>query len=394
MAVNVRDYIAENYGLFINGEFVKGSSDETIEVTNPATGETLSHITRAKDKDVDHAVKVAQEAFESWSLTSKSERAQMLRDIGDKLMAQKDKIAMIETLNNGKPIRETTAIDIPFAARHFHYFASVIETEEGTVNDIDKDTMSIVRHEPIGVVGAVVAWNFPMLLAAWKIAPAIAAGNTIVIQPSSSTPLSLLEVAKIFQEVLPKGVVNILTGKGSESGNAIFNHDGVDKLSFTGSTDVGYQVAEAAAKESDAQILAGGHRLTENGLDKGFFFEPTLIAVPDNHHKLAQEEIFGPVLTVIKVKDDQEAIDIANDSEYGLAGGVFSQNITRALNIAKAVRTGRIWINTYNQVPEGAPFGGYKKSGIGRETYKGALSNYQQVKNIYIDTSNALKGLY
>lgn len=155
---------------------------------------------------------------------------------------------MIETLNNGKPIRETTAIDIPFAARHFHYFASVIETEEGTVNDIDKDTMSIVRHEPIGVVGAVVAWNFPMLLAAWKIAPAIAAGNTIVIQPSSSTPLSLLEVAKIFQEVLPKGVVNILTGKGSESGNAIFNHDGVDKLSFTGSTDVGYQVAEAAAK--------------------------------------------------------------------------------------------------------------------------------------------------
>ncbi|HDM1020335.1 TPA: aldehyde dehydrogenase family protein, partial [Staphylococcus aureus] len=355
--------------------------------------------------------------------------------------------------------------------------------------------MSIVRHEPIGVVGAVVAWNFPMLLAAWKIAPAIAAGNTIVIQPSSSTPLSLLEVAKIFQEVLPKGVVNILTGKGSESGNAIFNHDGVDKLSFTGSTDVGYQVAEAAAKhlvpatlelggksaniilddanldlavegiqlgilfnqgevcsagsrllvhekiydqlvprlqeafsnikvgdpqdeatqmgsqtgkdqldkiqsyidaakESDAQILAGGHRLTENGLDKGFFFEPTLIAVPDNHHKLAQEEIFGPVLTVIKVKDDQEAIDIANDSEYGLAGGVFSQNITRALNIAKAVRTGRIWINTYNQVPEGAPFGGYKKSGIGRETYKGALSNYQQVKNIYIDTSNALKGLY
>ncbi|CAC6793709.1 Aldehyde dehydrogenase B [Staphylococcus aureus] len=495
MAVNVRDYIAENYDLFINGEFVKGSSDETIEVTNPATGETLSHITRAKDKDVDHAVEVAQEAFESWSLTSKSERAQMLRDIGDKLMAQKDKIAMIETLNNGKPIRETTAIDIPFAARHFYYFASVIETEEGTVNDIDKDTMSIVRHEPIGVVGAVVAWNFPMLLAAWKIAPAIAAGNTIVIQPSSSTPLSLLEVAKIFQEVLPKGVVNILTGKGSESGNAIFNHDGVDKLSFTGSTDVGYQVAEAAAKhlvpatlelggksaniilddanldlavegiqlgilfnqgevcsagsrllvhekiydqllprlqeafsnikvgdpqdeatqmgsqtgkdqldkiqsyidaakESDAQILAGGHRLTENGLDKGFFFEPTLIAVPDNHHKLAQEEIFGPVLTVIKVKDDQEAIDIANDSEYGLAGGVFSQNITRALNIAKAVRTGRIWINTYNQVPEGAPFGGYKKSGIGRETYKGALSNYQQVKNIYIDTSNALKGLY
>lgn len=495
MTVNIQDYIAQDYGLFINGEFVKGSSNDTIAVKNPATGETLSHITKATNQDVDTAVKAAQDAFESWSLTSKTERAQLLRQIGDKLMAQKDHLAMVETLNNGKPIRETTSIDIPFAARHFHYFASVIETEEGTVNDIDKDTMSIVRHEPIGVVGAVVAWNFPMLLAAWKIAPAIAAGNTIVIQPSSSTPLSLLEAAKIFQEVLPKGVINILTGKGSQSGNAIFNHEGVDKLSFTGSTDVGYQVAEAAAKhlvpatlelggksaniilddanldlavegiqlgilfnqgevcsagsrllvhekiydqliprlqqafsnikvgdpldestqmgsqtgqdqlekiqsyvdyakESGADILSGGHRLTTNGLDKGYFFEPTLIAVDSNEHKLAQEEIFGPVLTVIKVTDDQQAIDIANDSEYGLAGGVFSQDITRALNIAKAVRTGRIWINTYNQVPEGAPFGGYKKSGIGRETYKAALSNYQQVKNIYIDTSNALKGLY
>ena len=300
-----------------------------------------------------------------------------------------------------------------------------------------------------------------MLLAAWKIAPAIAAGNTIVIQPSSSTPLSLLEAGKIFQEVLPQGVVNIVTGKGSESGNAIFNHEGVDKLSFTGSTDVGYQVADAGAKrivpatlelggksaniilddanldlavegiqlgilfnqgevcsagsrllvqegiydalisrlkeafsnikvgdpldahtqmgsqtsdeqmnkilsyidyaeQSNAEVLTGGKRIVENGLDKGYFIEPTLIAVSDNNNKLAQEEIFGPVLTVIKVKDDQEAIKIANDSDYGLAGGVFSQDITRALNIAKAVRTGRIWINTYNQVPEGAPFGGYK----------------------------------
>ena len=369
MAVNVRDYIAENYGLFINGEFVKGSSDETIEVTNPATGETLSHITRAKDKDVDHAVEVAQEAFESWSLTSKSERAQMLRDIGDKLMAQKDKIAMIETLNNGKPIRETTAIDIPFAARHFHYFASVIETEEGTVNDIDKDTMSIVRHEPIEGIQLGILFNQGEVCSA---------GSRLLVHE------------KIYDQLLPRlqeAFSNIKVGDPQDEATQMGSQTGKDQLDKI-------QSYIDAAKESDAQILAGGHRLTENGLDKGFFFEPTLIAVPDNHHKLAQEEIFGPVLTVIKVKDDQEAIDIANDSEYGLAGGVFSQNITRALNIAKAVRTGRIWINTYNQVPEGAPFGGYKKSGIGRETYKGALSNYQQVKNIYIDTSNALKGLY
>lgn len=495
MTVDIKNYLDESYGLFINGEFVKGHSDETLEVKNPATGETLSHITKANEKDVDTAVAAAQEAFESWSLTSKTERANLLRQISNKMMENKEKIATIETLNNGKPIRETSGIDIPYAARHFNYFASVIETHEGSVNDIDKDTMSIIRHEPIGVVGAVVAWNFPMLLASWKIAPAIAAGNTIVIQPSSSTPLSLLEVAKIFQEILPKGVVNVVTGKGSESGNAIFNHEGVNKLSFTGSTNVGYQVAEAGAKrivpatlelggksaniilddanldlaiegiqlgilfnqgevcsagsrllvqegiydklisrlkeafsnikigdpldektqmgsqtsqeqmekiqsyityaeQSNAEILTGGKRITNGGLDSGYFLEPTLIAVKDNADKLAQEEIFGPVLTIIKVKDDEEAIKIANDSEYGLAGGVFSQNITRALNIAKAVKTGRIWINTYNQVPEGAPFGGYKKSGIGRETYKEALSNYQQVKNIFIDTSNELKGLY
>ncbi|MGO1632907.1 MAG: aldehyde dehydrogenase family protein, partial [Staphylococcus equorum] len=488
MTVDIKNYLDENYGLFINGEFVKGHSDETLEVKNPATGETLSHITKANEKDVDTAVAAAQEAFESWSLTSKTERANLLRQISNKMMENKEKIATIETLNNGKPIRETSGIDIPYAARHFNYFASVIETHEGSVNDIDKDTMSIIRHEPIGVVGAVVAWNFPMLLASWKIAPAIAAGNTIVIQPSSSTPLSLLEVAKIFQEILPKGVVNVVTGKGSESGNAIFNHEGVNKLSFTGSTNVGYQVAEAGAKrivpatlelggksaniilddanldlavegiqlgilfnqgevcsagsrllvqegiydklisrlkeafsnikigdpldektqmgsqtsqeqmekiqsyityaeQSNAEILTGGKRITNDGLDSGYFLEPTLIAVKDNADKLAQEEIFGPVLTIIKVKDDEEAIKIANDSEYGLAGGVFSQDITRALNIAKAVKTGRIWINTYNQVPEGAPFGGYKKSGIGRETYKEALSNYQQVKNIFIDTS-------
>ncbi|MGX5789615.1 aldehyde dehydrogenase family protein [Staphylococcus equorum] len=495
MTVDFKNYLDENYGLFINGEFVKGNSNETLEVKNPATGETLSHITKANEKDVDKAVAAAQDAFESWSLTSKTERANLLRQISNKMMENKEKIATIETLNNGKPIRETSGIDIPYAARHFNYFASVIETHEGSVNDIDKDTMSIVRHEPIGVVGAVVAWNFPMLLASWKIAPAIAAGNTIVIQPSSSTPLSLLEVAKIFQEILPKGVVNVVTGKGSESGNAIFNHEGVNKLSFTGSTNVGYQVAEAGAKrivpatlelggksaniilddanldlavegiqlgilfnqgevcsagsrllvqegiydklisrlkeafsnikvgdpldehtqmgsqtsqeqmekiqsyityaeQSNAEILTGGKRITNDGLDSGYFLEPTLIAVKDNADKLAQEEIFGPVLTIIKVKDDEEAIKIANDSEYGLAGGVFSQDITRALNIAKAVKTGRIWINTYNQVPEGAPFGGYKKSGIGRETYKEALSNYQQVKNIFIDTSNELKGLY
>lgn len=495
MSVNVRDYIQDSYDLFINGEFVPSESGETIEVSNPATGEVITKVAKASEKDVDKAVQAAQAAFDSWSKTPKAERVKLLREIGDKLLEQKDRFAVIETLNNGKPIRETSTIDIPLSARHYEYFASVIDTDEGSVNDMSEDIMSIVRHEPIGVVGAVVAWNFPMLLSAWKLAPALAAGNTVVIQPSSSTPVSLIELAKIFQEVLPNGVVNILTGKGSESGNAIFNHESVDKLSFTGSTEVGYQVADAAAKrlvpatlelggksaniilddanldvavegiqlgilfnqgevcsagsrllvqediydklmdrlkdafsrikvgdpldeniqmgsqtgeaqlekiqnyvdyakESGAEILVGGNRLTDGELSKGYFFEPTIIAVENNKNKLAQEEIFGPVLTVIKVKDEDEAIQIANDSEYGLAGGVFSENINRALKVAREVRTGRIWVNTYNQVPEGAPFGGYKKSGIGRETYKAAIQNYQQVKNIYIDTSNQTKGLY
>lgn len=495
MSVNIRDYIQDSYDLFINGEFVPSESGETIDVSNPATGEVITKVAKASEKDVDKAVQAAQAAFDSWSKTPKAERVKLLREIGDKLLEQKDRFAVIETLNNGKPIRETSTIDIPLSARHYEYFASVIDTDEGTVNDMSEDVMSIVRHEPIGVVGAVVAWNFPMLLSAWKLAPALAAGNTVVIQPSSSTPVSLIELAKIFQEVLPNGVVNILTGKGSESGNAIFNHEGVDKLSFTGSTEVGYQVADAAAKrlvpatlelggksaniilddanldvavegiqlgilfnqgevcsagsrllvqediydklmdrlkdafsrikvgdpldeniqmgsqtgeaqlekiqnyvdyakESGAEILVGGNRLTDGELSKGYFFEPTIIAVENNKNKLAQEEIFGPVLTVIKVKDEDEAIQIANDSEYGLAGGVFSENINRALKVAREVRTGRIWVNTYNQVPEGAPFGGYKKSGIGRETYKAAIQNYQQVKNIYIDTSNQTKGLY
>ncbi|MDN6261198.1 MAG: aldehyde dehydrogenase family protein [Staphylococcus simulans] len=495
MSVNVRDYIQDSYDLFINGEFVPSESGETIDVSNPATGEVITKVAKASEKDVDKAVQAAQAAFDSWSKTPKAERVKLLREIGDKLLEQKDRFAVIETLNNGKPIRETSTIDIPLSARHYEYFASVIDTDEGTVNDMSEDVMSIVRHEPIGVVGAVVAWNFPMLLSAWKLAPALAAGNTVVIQPSSSTPVSLIELAKIFQEVLPNGVVNILTGKGSESGNAIFNHEGVDKLSFTGSTEVGYQVADAAAKrlvpatlelggksaniilddanldvavegiqlgilfnqgevcsagsrllvqediydklmdrlkdafsrikvgdpldeniqmgsqtgeaqlekiqnyvdyakESGAEILVGGNRLKDGELSKGYLFEPTIIAVENNKNKLAQEEIFGPVLTVIKVKDEDEAIQIANDSEYGLAGGVFSENINRALKVAREVRTGRIWVNTYNQVPEGAPFGGYKKSGIGRETYKAAIQNYQQVKNIYIDTSNQTKGLY
>ena len=451
--INVRDYIDESYGLFINNEFQASGSGETITVTNPANGEDLAKVAKAGKDDVDKAVQAAHDAFESWSKISKEERADYLLEISNKIHENTERLAAIESLQNGKPYRETSTLDIPLAANQFKYFASVLTTDEGSINEIDENTMSLVVNEPVGVVGAVVAWNFPTLLASWKLGPALAAGNTVVIQPSSSTPLSLIEIAKIFQEVLPKGVVNVLTGKGSESGDAIFNHEGVDKLSFTGSTDVGYGVAKAGAErivpttlelggksanlvfddanidqvvegvqlgilfnqgevcsagsrllvqssiydklipklkeafenikvgdpfdenvkmgaqtgpeqmekiqsyvkiaeeDNNVNIITGGHRLTDNGLDKGYFFEPTLIEVNDNSNQLAQEEIFGPVLVIEKFENDEDAVKIANDSEYGLAGGIFSTNINRVFNVAKAMRTGRIWVNTYNQFP-------------------------------------------
>ncbi|TDM50523.1 aldehyde dehydrogenase family protein [Macrococcoides goetzii] len=487
--------LKEQYGLFINGEFVDAENKETLEVKSPATGEVLAHIAKATTGDVDKAVKAAGEAFKTWRHTTSTERAALLNKIADIMYENKDDLAMIESMNSGKAIRESANIDIPMAADHFRYFAGVILADEGTNKDLAENTLSIIRHEPIGVVGAVVAWNFPMLLAAWKLAPALAAGNAVVIQPSSSTPLSLLHLAELIKDVLPKGVLNVLSGKGSESGDAIFNHEDVAKVSFTGSTEVGYGVAKAAAerlvpatlelggksaniifddanieqaiegaqlgilfnqgevcsagsrlyvqegiydefvgklkdafekinvgdpldpnnhygsqtgqaqidkieeyieiaKQEGLNIVTGGERLMDNGRDKGFFFPPTIIEFDDNKSRLVQEEIFGPVVVVSKFKTQEEVIEKANDSIYGLAGGVFTSNINRALQVANQMDTGRIWINTYNQIQAGSPFGGYKKSGIGRETYKETLRHYQQVKNLYIDYSDAAKGIY
>lgn len=487
--------LKEQYGLFINGEFKYSAAGETLDVTNPATGEVLAKIAKATEEDVDAAVKSAEEAFKTWRHTSHNEKAKLLNQIADKMEEHREELAKIESLNSGKAIRESLNIDIPMAIEHFRYFAGVILADEGTNKEIDADAISIIKHEPIGVVGAVVAWNFPMLLASWKLAPALAAGNAVVIQPSSSTPLSLLKFAEIVQDILPKGVLNVVTGKGSESGNAIFNHEDVAKVSFTGSTEVGYGVAEAAAKrivpatlelggksaniifddanieqaiegaqlgilfnqgevcsagsrlyvqegiydefvaklkdafekvrvgdpmdennhygsqtgqaqidkieeyielakQEGLNIVTGGKRLMDNGRDKGFFFPPTIIEFEDNKSRLVQEEIFGPVVLVSKFKTKEEVIEKANDSEYGLAGGIFTANLNDALQVANAMDTGRIWINTYNQIPAGSPFGGYKKSGIGRETYKDTLRHYQQVKNIYIDYSDKAKGIY
>lgn len=494
--VDVRQLIDEEYQLLINGTWTNGSGsgDERLTSYNPATGEELAKFVDATNEDVDRAVEAAQEAFKSWGRTDVKKRSAILLEIADRIEAEADRFAQIETLDNGKSIRETSGADIPLAIDHFRYFAGVIRSEEDKVKMLTDQTMSMILREPIGVVAQIVPWNFPFLMAAWKIAPALAAGNTIVFSPSSSTSLSVLELAKILNDVLPKGVFNLITGRGSKSGDYLQHHKGIDKIAFTGSTSVGRQIGISAAenlipstlelggksaniffddcdidravegvqlgilfnqgqvcsagsrifvqesfydkfmekvlkafeevnvgnpiekdtqmgsqinenqiatiekyveigKEEGAKVLTGGSRYSEGPLSKGAFFQPTLLETT-NDMRVAQEEIFGPVGTVIKFKDADDVIQMANDNEYGLAGGVWTRDMNTAFKVAREIRTGRIWVNTYTSFEAGAPFGGYKNSGIGRETHKMILDAYTQSKNIYINLSEDGAGLY
>jgi len=491
----VKAQIDDNYQLFIEGKWVKSAAGKTFTTHNPATGEALATCVDASAEDVDLAVKAAWKAFASWKRTSPQERAALLLRIADLIDENAAHLAMVETLDNGKPIRETSSIDVPLSSDHFRYFAAAIRTEEGRAVMIDDQTMSIILHEPLGVVGQIIPWNFPLLMAAWKIAPALAAGDCVVIKPSSDTPLSVLELAKILAKVVPAGVINVITGKGSTAGNAMLAHPGFRKLAFTGSTEVGYTVADAAAKklipatlelggksaniifpdapfekalegiqlgilfnqgqvccagsrvfvhesvydkyvkaaaaafnkikvglpwEKDtimgsqinkrqlekilayvevgkgegAKVAAGGKRADKAPLDKGCFMEPTLLVDVKNSMRVAQEEIFGPVACVIKFHDEDEVIAMANDGEYGLGGAVWTSDINRAMRVARGVETGRMWVNCYNLLPAHAPFGGYKKSGIGRETHLMMLAHYTQNKNIYMHLSDKPLGLY
>jgi len=483
------------YKLFIGGQWKDASDGATFDVISPATGAKLTSCAQATAADVDEAVRAAKAAFPSWSKTSPAERQILLTKIADAIDANRDYLAAVETADNGKPIRETTFIDVPVSADHFRYFAGAIRAEEGRAVMLDETMLSLVLREPIGVVGQIVPWNFPLLIGSWKLAPALASGCCTVFKPSCHTSLSILALAELIQNVLPPGVFNVITGSGTKAGNYMLEHEGFAKFAFTGSTEVGCTVANEAAKKlipatlelggksaniyfndcnmdlafdglqlgilynqgqvcaagsrvfvqegiydefvakaveafnkivvgdpfemttqmgaliyeshlndvlnyieigkkEGAKVACGGTRITDNGLDKGFFMRPTLLTDVTNDMRVAQEEIFGPVACVIKFKDEEDVIKMANDSIYGLAGGVWTQDINRAVRVSRAIEAGRIWVNMYDNVPAGAPFGGYKKSGYGRETDKVILDSYTQMKSIIINLNRNPSGFY
>lgn len=476
---------AKHTQLFINGEFVEPQSEQTFASINPATGETITQVSQGNAADIDLAVKAARQAHESgvWRDKPAAERSVILNRFADLLEKNAAEIAALETQDNGKPINESSFVDLPMSIDNYRYYAAAARFINGEALPLP-GAMAYTRKEPVGVCGLIVPWNFPTLMATWKLAPALAAGNTMVLKPAEQTPLTALRLAALFKEAgVPDGVVNVVTGDGS-AGEALVNHKMVDKIAFTGSTDVGRKVMANASKTlkritlelggkapnvvfddadldqavnaalfanffNQGQACTAGSRLfvqasiydafmekflsriatlrvgdpTQNTTQigalvsqeqydkvaqyiqigqeegatlafggkllqpehKGFFIQPTVFTDVKSTMRIAQEEIFGPVLSVIRFKDDEDAIRMVNDVSYGLASAVWSQNIKRAHNFAHRIQAGYVWINTYNVIPVEAPFGGYKSSGIGRELGTAAIEAYTESKTIYVD---------
>ena len=496
-AVKDKLNIRARYGNWINGQYVEPAEGQYFDNTSPVTGEVFCQAARSSTKDVELALDAAHRAAGPWAMLSPVERSKILNKIADRIEENLETLALAESIDMGKPLREAMAGDLPMVIDHFRYFAAAVRTEDSSVSQIDNDTVAYHFHEPIGVVGAIIPWNFPLTLMAWKSAPALAAGNTMVIKPAEQSPLSIMILMELIADILPPGVINIVHGFGPEAGKALATSPRIGKLTFTGETSTGKLIMQYASenivpvtlelggkspniffpdifdhddafadkalegftmfalnkgevctsptralvhesiydqfiekavarvekivvgnpfelttmmgpqasksqyekvlsyfdigKNEGAKLLTGGGKpdLVE-ALDNGYYVKPTVFA-GNNDMRVFREEIFGPVVSVAKFADFDDAIRIANDSTYGLTAGVWTRNINTAYRASRAIKAGRIWVNAYHLYPTHAAFGGYKQSGIGRENHRMMLSHFQQTKNVLTSYSpNAL----
>ena len=488
------------YENFIGGEWVAPTRGQYFENISPVNGQPFTRAARSTAEDVELALDAAHKAFPSWSRSSVANRSNILLRIADIMEQNLEYLATIETIDNGKAIRETLAADLPLCIDHFRYFAGVIRADESTISEHDADTVSIALHEPIGVVGQIIPWNFPLLMASWKIAPALAAGCCVVVKPAEQTPTSIMCLLELIQDVLPAGVLNVVTGFGLEAGKPLAQSPRIAKVAFTGETTTGRLIMQYASEnlipvtmelggkspnvffssvadkddeffnkavegavmfalnqgevctcpsrilvqediydkfmdrviertkaikmgnpldpatmmgaqasndqfekilsyfqvgaEEGAQVLCGGDKMPLNsGLENGYYIKPTILK-GHNKMRVFQEEIFGPVTSVTTFKTVEEAIEIANDTLYGLGAGVWTRDAHELYRVPRAIEAGRVWVNCYHAYPAHAPFGGYKKSGFGRETHKMMLNHYRQTKNMLISYGKEALGFF
>jgi aldehyde dehydrogenase len=486
-------HVASRYGHFIGGEWVDPHQGAYFENISPVTGKPFTEIARGTAEDVEAALDAAHAAADKWGRTSPTERADVLLKIADRLEANLESLAIAETWDNGKAVRETLAADMPLAVDHFRYFAGALRAQEGTVSEIDENTIAYHFHEPLGVVAQIIPWNFPILMAVWKLAPALAAGNTVVLKPAEQTPWSILKVLELVGDLLPAGVLNVVNGFGVEAGKPLASSPRVAKVAFTGETTTGRLIMQYASqnivpvtlelggkspniffedvaaqrdafydkalegfamfalnqgevctcpsralvqssiydrfvgdavnrveaikqgnpldtatmmgaqasndqlekilsyieigKQEGARLLTGGGRtVLEGDLAGGYYVQPTVFE-GDNSMRIFQEEIFGPVVSLTRFDQEADALKIANDTLYGLGAGVWSRDGARAYRLGRGIQAGRVWTNCYHAYPAHAAFGGYKQSGIGRETHKMMLDHYQQTKNLLVSYS-------